>query len=386
MNGIQKNEKGFMLLTSLLIIAVIEIFAIAFFARSHVFMQSSERNKNKIIALQMAEAGLDKTIVDLGADFNNTGTSYTALGNQGGYQTTVCWQGSDPPCPAGVSAPSGLVRFVQATGFAPGSDTSAKAYETRTISAYVQSRSVAFAQAAFGETSSVLNLSGNGTVHVDSYNSNNGAYGGANIGNNGDIASDGDVTLIGNTTVDGDIAGPVSTTGNAGFTGDNNASPQYDCSVGATNLPNLGDLTVNGNNTTTLGAGSYHYSSVNITGNGFLNLTGPVVLYVDGAVNIGGNGVATSSNLPQNLIIIATGSGSINFSGNGGLYGGVYAPASSVSITGNGTFYGSAYALDFSDSGNGAIHYDEALQNVGSLCNQISLLHWRERNTFYNAS
>jgi hypothetical protein len=45
----------------------------------------------------------------------------------------------------------------------------------------------------------------NGTTNTDSYNAQNGPYGGNNINNNGGIGSNGSITLVGTTDVHGDV-------------------------------------------------------------------------------------------------------------------------------------------------------------------------------------
>jgi len=116
----------------------------------------------------------------------------------------------------------------------------------------------------------------------------------------------------------------------------------------------------------TLGSGTYYYHNVSIEGQSKIVCTGPVTLYVDGAVSIGGGGIATSSNLPPNLLIYVAGSGNVKFTGNGAFYGAVYAPQSTVKVSGNGETYGSLVGQTAQISGNGGVHYDESLNTIGN--------------------
>ena len=114
----------------------------------------------------------------------------------------------------------------------------------------------------------------------------------------------------------------------------------------------------------TLGAGTYYYNNVSISGTGRLSFTGPATVYVSGTMSISGNGIGTTGNLPTNLTVYVLGSGAVSFSGNGAFYGAVYAPQSAVATTGNGGVYGALIGNAVTVTGNGGVHYDEALGDV----------------------
>lgn len=382
---VQGDEKGFILLTSYLLISVMSIGAMATFARGTSYMNASERNKNRIVAFNMAEAGVDMALAELANDPAYAGTNgYNSLSTatvQGGYSVQV----STPP-----NAPQ--VRLIQATGFAPGNNAAARAYETRAVTVYAEIGSSAlFDFAVFAERSMQIN----GNPVIDSYDSRNGAYGGANVAANGDIGTNSTanstVSLVGNATVNGDAqVGPGATPSNVISIGPNaelngNASAATAPKVfpmPVTTTVSQGDLKIAGKQTVTLGAGTYHYDSLSITGQAQLRAAGPVEIYVDGAVDVGGNGVATQANLPPNLIIYVTGSAGVKLHGNGAFYGAIYAPSSDVMNVGNGELFGAVVSNTYQQSGNGSVHYDEALSNVGGSTNAgISMKSWRENNT-----
>ncbi|OQA41017.1 MAG: hypothetical protein BWY49_00569 [Candidatus Omnitrophica bacterium ADurb.Bin314] len=128
--------------------------------------------------------------------------------------------------------------------------------------------------------------------------------------------------------------------------------------------------------------GTYHFTSMSITGNAKLVPTGPVSIYVDGTIKIAGNGIATADNRPPNLLLYATGNSSVSFSGNASFYGAIYAPNSTVSVSGNGRCYGAIIAKDYKNTGNGRIHFDEALKEIqGGSSGGITILAWQEQNT-----
>lgn len=371
-------------MTSYLLIAVISIFSLAMFSRGTVFLQANERSQNKIIAFNMAEAGIDLAITQLQADVTYAGVGYTDMGTgtvEGGYQVAVTTPNTAPN-----------VRLIQSTGHAPLNDMTQKAYETRTIQAYVSIGTQSYFDfAVFSKDGMQLN----GNPLIDSYDSRNGAYGGANRNQNGDIGTDstgaGTVSLNGNVEVRGDAeVGPggnpnsvVSVSGNSSITGTLSAAPaERAYEPAATNLPSLGNLRVNGNQTQTLPAGTYHYDSISISGNGELEALGAVEIYVSGSVTISGNGVSTQANLPPNFIIYVTTGDTVKVSGNGNFYGAIYAPASHVMNTGNGEIYGAVVSRTYHQAGNGNVHYDEALKDTGGSGEPtVSLLSWQENNT-----
>lgn len=400
LNGRKQNSGGFLLISSYMLIMVMEIFSLALFSRSHTFVQSNERNKNKIVAFNMAEAGIDNAIAQLAANSNYAGSAYGALGNNGGYQIWVCSAATSGSCnttTGNLTVPVGAnLKLVQATGYAPNNAATSPAYETRTIYAYMEIDNTPFEYGVFGDTSTTFT----GNANIDSYNSATGNYGGANAFPRGNIASDGAATLNGNANVIGNLTaasaslngnarvagtattttGTVSLTGNAQVAGGTAAgsTPNFDCSAGTTSLPNLGTLNIQGNNTLVLAAGTYHYSSLSIAGNGRLSLAGPTTIYVDGTVSVSGNGISTASNIPTNLMIIATGTGRVDISGNGDFYGAVYAPDSQVKNTGNGKIFGAVIADVYNQSGNGDVHFDEALKNTSAPCSTVEMQSYRE--------
>ena len=101
-----------MLVTTYLIVMLVSIFSLAFFSRSNTFLQASERNQNKIIAFNMAEAAVDFAIAQLAANPSYTGTSgYVSMDTasaRGGFIATV----STPP-------DNPMIRMIQANGFSP---------------------------------------------------------------------------------------------------------------------------------------------------------------------------------------------------------------------------------------------------------------------------
>lgn len=227
-----------------------------------------------------------------------------------------------------------------------------------------------FQDGVFGRDT--IQISGN--AYTDSYDSSKGPYGPSNRTNNGSARSNGNIALSGNATIGGDaVPGPgqkVTLSGNASVTGSTAAagSPATYAPVTVPGgLTNLGNLSLSGNKKRTLTAGSYLVSSVSITGNAQLIINasaGPVNLYVTGNISVAGNGIANGSGRPSNLMIFQSGSPGIAFSGNTDFFGTIYAPQSPLAISGNGNMFGAFVASSLQNSGNGGIHFDQALKSL----------------------
>ena len=366
------------------LISMMAILSLAMFSRHNTFLLSSERNRNRIVAFNMAEAGVDLAVTALAADINYAGTGFTSMSAgsmQGGYDVTV-------------SIPNGFPenRLIRASGYAPGSTTTDRAYEARSITVYAQLGSYSYFDfAVFSKEGMQIN----GNPVIDSYNSTNGAYGGANVADNGDVGTNSiaaqSVAFIGNTVVKGDAeVGPngnpnsvVYIGTNASITGNlTTSSGERDYQPTSTNAVSLGNLSLAGSTVQYLGAGTYRYSSISIGGNAQLVATGPVTIYVDGPVNLGGNGVVTQNNTPPNFLLYVTTDSTVKLSGNSAFYGGIYAPASPIQNSGNGALYGGLVSKTYDQTGNGAVHYDEALKDTGgSGSSGVSVVSWREENT-----
>ncbi len=377
----RKSQRGFILVISYLLMAALSVVSLAIFTMGTSFIKSADRNRKKVVAFNMAEAGFDKAYYDVKngvtTSFPSNG-SYTSMNSgslRGGYQVTVTDMGSS-------------IKKIVATGYSPAQSSAVEAVETRSITGYMQTAtSSAFNFGVFAKNS--IAMSGN--AQVDSYNSNTGAYGGSNVFSTGHVATDsssnGTVTLSGNTIIKGNVTTGVGSTptsvivtsGNANVTGTKAAaSSAQNPSSASTSITSSGALAISGNTNLSLAAGTYRYTSFSISGNGRLTATGPVVIYVSGTISIAGNGVSTSSSKPPNMLIYATGTSSVSLSGNGNLYAGIYAPNSAVSNSGNGQLYGAVVASTYSQSGNGNVHFDQALSSVGGGSGTTSVLSWQE--------
>ncbi len=245
-----------------------------------------------------------------------------------------------------------------------------------------------FASGAHGKNN--VEIAGN--VVTDSYDSRNGAYGATNKGNNGDVSTDatsaGAITVDANATVKGDAkAGPGADLATAIVEGTPN-SIKGDKTTETSVMPmplsaipsgitNLGDLKLSGKGSMTLTTGTYWFSSISITGNGQLTISGDVKIYVTGSIDAGGNGIVNPNGTPPSLLLYGTVDPTnpankctdVKIHGNGAFAGAVYAPAASIDVVGNGEVYGAltGNTVKFTGSGHGGFHYDEALGNFGQF-------------------
>jgi choice-of-anchor C domain-containing protein len=121
-----------------------------------------------------------------------------------------------------------------------------------------------------------------------------------------------------------------------------------------------GDLTLTGQNTATLAAGTYCLNSITLSGNATLNVSGPVKIKLKDAVTASGNSAINSTLVPRNLQIESSyaGSNGVTMSGNATGYFTVYAPGTSVTLSGNAELFGSVVGKSFTGTGNGKVHYD----------------------------
>lgn len=361
------NQKGFALVTTYLLFAALTIGASATFTRSYVYMREAEKQKNAIIALEMAEAGVDQAIVQLASNSAYTGASYSdfSSGNaKGGYTIAVS-------TPAGAPA---NVRQIAVTGYSPSNTATEMGYKASTVNVYTEfPNQNYFTNAVFAKSD--LTISGSPTI--DSYSSSSG-YDPATSGTNGDVGSNsiaaGGITVSGTAVVikgdvivgaGGDPATAVDTSGSPTITGSVSAQDtNMSFETPATELESSGALTVR-RGAMTLAAGTYHYSSLTITGTGILQTSGEVTIYVSGNISISGNGFAGSGSIPANLKVYNTGAGDVDIAGNAAMHAVIYAPDSNVVLRGTGDIFGAVVGETVDVQGNGEIHYDEDLADVG---------------------
>src|SRR3989338_8802888 len=185
------KQRGFLLITSYLVISVLATFSLAYFARGNVFFNLVERTQNRMTAFNMAESGLDDAITQLAADPAYTGSSgYVAMNSgtfvRGGYDVVVCAEQGNANNAAACSnltlSTDPSVRIIQVMGMSPSNQTSDRNYESRIVMSAVQ---IGQPPGLFGNALFANGNIGLERILVDSYDSREGSYGGDNINSNG---------------------------------------------------------------------------------------------------------------------------------------------------------------------------------------------------------
>jgi hypothetical protein len=146
-----------------------------------------------------------------------------------------------------------------------------------------------------------------------------------------------------------------------------------------------------------LTSGNYQLSSLSMSGQAKLAVTGNAVLYVTGSfsmsgnayikikpgaclklyvsgasASIGGNGVVNETGYATNFFYYGLPSNtSVSFSGNGEFIGILYAPNAAFTMNGGGSgdldFVGAAVGRTINMNGHYKFHYDEALGKIGPM-------------------
>ena len=247
---------------------------------------------------------------------------------------------------------------------------------------------------------------GNSDPATDSYNSKTGAYGSSNnvFDTGGNVGANGGISLSGHAQVGGNIGlqslpggpqvpcagGDYVTSGSAGLYNPNGSGPNpnvlqqltapvvFPTPPDPTPLPTsrspqptnpavpgtYGDISLSGQNTLVLAPGVYNVNSLSLSGQSSIIVrpAGAVVLNfpssVQNPISLSGQGIASSSQIPNDMQLNYGGTGTVTLSGQGTSYAVVDAPNSAMTVSGNGDFFGRVVGKTITYSGNGKFHYD----------------------------
>jgi type IV pilus assembly PilX-like protein len=271
--------------------------------------------------------------------------------------------------------------------------------------------------AAFGTagTCGALDFSG-GTTQTDSYSSVGLVGAPVPVQSGGNVGTNGNLTAVGGADIFGMLSSPrvgigscsagnvdaVSTSGGATVNGHNPptsadiiqlpqavtmAAPTVPTGVPTTPYDGngqtltggstVGDITVNGTNTLTLGDASctaatpctINVNSISVTGSATVQIVGYVVLNVVGSgqtdpVKLVGNSITNASYDPTTFQILYAGFDNVTVKGGSNAVAMIYAPNAAVELTGGSDFYGSVVGATIKDTGGTKIHYDRNLSSV----------------------
>jgi Tfp pilus assembly protein PilX len=400
------KNKGIVLVAALLIATILIIITLPYISRVAGEYKMMSKMYNSTLALDLAEAGVERAIWEICYDNSLfPGWTYTPGNPQKWSILNVAFKNLNGNnigyYDITVSLPSGTTtQTIVSTGYVPtknNPDATKKITATYAGGQYHYTNSIA----AAGPNPSIT-MSGN--TKTDSYDSSLGSYASQPHTKQGNIQTNGPINLSGNVYVNGNanpgpsypftgkppvsgsyatLSAPISVnpipsaTINNAQTNNNNSN--ITITSGGKTTPYTGGnvLTVSGNNTLTLSGGTYYFTSINISGNAQVNINGASIIYMDGGnITASGNGIVNNGN-PANLGIYSTGS-SINLSGNSAYVGTVYAPNATVTVSGNENFYGAIVCGKSVDTGNASIHFDLALMNANPVTTNNRITSWLE--------
>lgn len=301
-----------------------------------------------------------------------------------------------------------------------------------------------FNYAAFATYNGCAALSFAGGATTNSYDSSAALVGGVPVLSNsgGNVGTNGNLTEVGNpTTVHGTLSSPragvgactsnnvtaQTVSGNASVTGGlvelpqpidyptppapnplpptttqgftqnggcpAGAPPQCAASAGgatitpasASSTVTMGNVSLTGNTTLRLRAGTYVINSLDIAGNSRIIIeSGPVVFNIAGQgvatpLKIVGNGLSNPTFVPENLRFIYGGTGTVQVAGGTDTAALLYAPNATGSFSGGSDWYGAVILKQLTATGGTSIHYDRRLQVTGVTAGNyvMSAFTWR---------
>lgn len=372
------RQRGSVFLLAIVILVVILILGASLIERAQtaVYRTSVENRATK--AFHLAEAGIHNAIWEL----NRPNGWLTYAGESGIELPGGFVDISITPLPAARGVFTEHLTVI-ATGYLPGPE-GAMRYPCR-IRLIAHKDPRYFAYAVFGSQQVIV---GNGTVVVntDSYDSDDGVYGGTNLTANADIGTNSTAAnaiqilpqgkVFGSIHVGAGASPPELCVDNKGtVTGTISALEAPNLLPSITSVPagvtELGDVWLDVDQQLILNEGTYHMTDLDIFGNARITCNGKVVIYLDQTtdasvpdVRIGGNGIVNTSQIPENLILYCKNDVvSISISGNAAFYGGIYAPNADI-VLNSGAVYGSLVGRIVRLNGaTASLHYDEALRD-----------------------
>jgi hypothetical protein len=137
----------------------------------------------------------------------------------------------------------------------------------------------------------------------------------------------------------------------------------------ASSTVTLGNMSLAGNTTVHLNAGTYVVNSLDIAGSAQIIIdSGPVIFQIAGVgvttpLKIEGDGISNPTFIPSNLRFVYGGTGDIQVAGGTNTAALLYAPNANGTIAGDSDWYGAIIVNKLTVTGGASIHYDQQLQN-----------------------
>ena len=395
----RKHEQGFVLVIAVILMGFLLLLALPFMSQLSAENRLTDKSFKSCAALSLAEAGVERAVWELNFGDITTWDGDAALRTM----TITSFQ-----APSGnvvgdieikVHNPETKTPLVEATGILSYSDSALMAKATRVELEEVKYDPWNFA--VFGDE----DVDFSSAAEVDSYDSEDGPYGGTNVGTDGDVGTNGDllgcIDLCPNAKIYGDaVSGPGSdpesviiTQGNSYIDGEKKSLDEekpMPSVIPPEGLVFMGGYSLGVGDVGTINA-SGEYTSFILGSNSTVTITSDVILYITGDFTMSSNsqlniadGVSVTiylggtfsqnsnsqiNNLsqdPTNLLILGTDSfnGTMTWNSNTDFYGAVYVPRAHVDFRSNTDFYGSIIANTFEFNSNARFHYDRALAGL----------------------
>ncbi len=213
----------------------------------------------------------------------------------------------------------------------------------------------------------------------------------------------GDGVIVGNNaTVEGDvgtnddnldgISGSANVTGERDWSAERDMAPEELPAGAASWTDKTSELDMSSNNrTVNLGTGEYYSAAIDISNNSTVNITGAVVIYVEGtttasnnstininsgasltiyaggSINLSNNSLAAPDQVAADFIIYGLAAcQNIILSNNSTTYAAIYAPAANITVGNNGIVHGSLIGETITAGNNAEIYYDDGIQGIGA--------------------
>ena len=410
-----KNEKGIALVTILVLLMLLSLIGSTALFSSNTGKKISANYRYAADALQNADAGiadaarqlLNKTIVGNGETGWNQSGSTTGFTN--GFTVSYVTRTDNTGNKTIAYDSTGKPYYqIDAVGYSSG----ANGVERR-IKAVIQLKhsGSTFDSGIFADDWVALK----GQGYVDSFDSTAGAWTGEGVRRNGHVGTNargsGVIDLMGQPDIYGNaIVGPggaptdVTTSGQAEVHGEKTVASEKKDMTPKQDPGNGIPLTLSG--TMTIPGGEYRVSNIQLSGQNTITINGNVTLYVDGNfktagqsklkindgasltlyvngnIDMAGQGIVNMNQKAEKVIVYGTEScQDVKLAGQSVLYAAIYAPKAAATFTGQADIFGSVITKNITVTGQGSIHYDEALRNQGGGGGAVTgykMISWKE--------
>ena len=415
------NERGSMLVMSLLVSALFVTFSAGYLGLLAVEARNTEKAHRSNLALHVAESGVEEAIWEI--SYNNK-TFASANG----------WSGTNPKTKtsslttsSGKNLGSYTVTVTDPTGTAPVvSSTGSALYQSSTLAesrtvkvALIAPSSQTYTRAVF--VSRLVEMYS--TSCTDSFDSRNGPYSVTNKGTDGDVGTNstagGQIHMYSNSMIKGDavvgVGGEPNTviqkSETASISGTKSALsseviiPSIPAPTGLTVMGSLNyddnsdhpisssgqytNFVINGNSSVTISGNTKIFvtGEFRMDSNAELNIAGNVELYVEGSFLANSN--TTINNLTQDptklkiygidALVDHGDTAGIRLFSNTVTYATVHAKNSTVDLNSNAGIYGAVMAKNVYMRSNSCVHYDVALGAAGSSGSIAAVSTWQEK-------